>query len=204
MDSNVSTRSPNRVPVRTWAVVVRAERHCAVHRERHQRRRCHAAPIRLPCRPSIPEIVTSLPAARPPASSNNAWYRIVVRPSTDQPLGRKPNQHDQDHQYDTDESRPNKLAYRGTSASGLGTPPALLPEPGEHRCSALEVGHPPLQLADVVVEETAVRPDTDQLPVVLGGLLQRGVQPIFSSVEGDRQSVELVYRPRQRRARIGQ
>ena len=80
-DSNVSIRSPSSVPVRMCAVVSDPSGMLPfiVNVTR-------ASPLRndtFDTEPTfIPDTVTGLPAARPPASENNAWYRTVVANET--------------------------------------------------------------------------------------------------------------------------
>jgi hypothetical protein len=76
-DSNVNTRSPSSVPVRTCAVVSDPS-DTVPSRE-------NVTMALRPCSPTfetlptlVPEIVTSLPTASPPASSKSAWYRTAV------------------------------------------------------------------------------------------------------------------------------
>jgi hypothetical protein len=77
LDSNVNTRSPRRVPVRTCAVVSEpSETVPSIVNITTALRPCSDTFETLPT--LMPEMITSLPAARPPASSNSAWYRIEL------------------------------------------------------------------------------------------------------------------------------
>ena len=57
----------------------------------------------------MPDTVTSLPTAMPPASENSAWYRSAVAHCT-QPLGLQPDGDDENDQDDTDEARPDEVS----------------------------------------------------------------------------------------------
>ena len=88
-DSRVSTRSPSSVPVLMCAVVSVPSGTLPFIVNVTS-----ASPLRNDTSDTvptlIPDTVTALPGARPPASENNAWYRTVVandtiRSATDRP-----------------------------------------------------------------------------------------------------------------------
>ena len=71
LDSNVKTRSPRRVPVRTWAVV--SDPSDTVPSKVNVTKALRPSRTTLLTVPIlVPAIVTSLPAATPPASANCA------------------------------------------------------------------------------------------------------------------------------------
>ena len=80
-DSKVSTRSPSSEPVRMCAVVSVPSGTLPFIVNVTS-----ASPLRNDTSDTvptlIPETVTALPVARPPASENNAWYRTLVASDT--------------------------------------------------------------------------------------------------------------------------
>ncbi len=76
-DSSVSTRSPSSDPVRMCAVVSDPSRTLPLTvNVTSASPSCSDTSDTVPT--LMPDTVTSLPAARPPASVNSAWYRTEV------------------------------------------------------------------------------------------------------------------------------
>src|ERR1700677_1116632 len=199
-DSTVSTRWPNSEPVLMCAVLADPSWTCPLTvNVTRTSPRCSDMPDTLPT--LIPDTVTSLPSARPPASENSAWWRIVVARCTSW-SGASPTA-----MTSTTSTRPMNPArmraaprYLFIGILGFRTPSGDLVGDAYFHRPVLQIGDTQRQSAQVVGEPGAVGTESPQFAVIVRQLLQRNVDEVLVLVQQRGQPIQLVDGARQRRA----
>ena len=169
-DSTVSIRSPSSVPVRMCAVVSDPSRMLPFIANVTS-----ASPWRSDTSDTvptfIPDTVTGLPVARPPASVNSAWYRTIVAHEMNR-SGDRPTRMTITDQDDADESGLDEPSSAILEHQGSVHLPASDLKYGSSHRLALKIRAAERQLAQVVGDGGAVHAESDQLAVVLRRLLR--------------------------------